>query len=349
MGSSMPDVTQLQADTDPVGPGGPKVRFPFASVARGRHRWIVVAIRDQMPLVLLVALLLVGGVLSDVFLTPRNILNILWAVSVLGIVALGQTLLLISANFDMSVGYSVGLAGVVTVLAQLNGFSLVPSILIGLLIAAALGAFNGSVVVLTGASPFLITLGSGTLAFSIALALTQSKTLYTPIPEFTSIGQGQLGGGVYYSTLLFLGLAVALEFVLRRTTYGRTLFVLGTNETAGRLSGLRVARTKLITFVICGVLAGLAGLIVTSRNGSTVANVGVGYLFDSIIAAVLGGTSLFGGFGGTLRTVVGVMVLGVLGNLLILLNVPIEAQTIAKGIVFLTVVWADGVLRGARA
>jgi ribose transport system permease protein len=349
----MPDATPLQAplDADPtrLGPSRPKQRFPFSSVANGKHRRLVVFIRNQMPLVLLVVLLLAGGLLSDVFLTPRNILNILWAVSVLGIVALGQTLLLISANFDMSVGYCVGLVGVVMVLAQLSGVGLIPSIIIGLLIAAALGAFNGGLVVLTGASPFLITLGSGTLAFSVALALTQSKTLYTPIPEFTLIGQGQLGGGVYYSTLLFLGLAVALEFVLRRTTYGRSLFVLGTNEVAGRLSGLRVARTKLITFVICAFLAGLAGLIVTSRNGSTVANVGVGYLFDSIIAAVLGGTSLFGGFGGTLRTVVGVMVLGVLGNLLILLNVPIESQLIVKGIVFLAVVWADGVLRGARA
>lgn len=345
----MPDVARNPVDPEPTRHSLPKRRFPFASIAEGRHRWIALAIRDQMPFVLLLVLFLAGGLLSDVFLTPRNVLNILWAVSVLGIVALGQTLLLISSNFDMSVGYSVGLAGVVIVLAQLNGFGLAPSILIGLLVAAALGAFNGGLVVLTGASPFLITLGSGTLAFSVALALTQSKTLYTPIPDFTSIGQGQLGGGVYYSTLIFLGLAVVLEVALRRTTYGRTLFVLGTNETAGRLSGLRVARTKVITFVICGCLAGLAGAIVTSRNGSTVANVGVGYLFDSIIAAVLGGTSLFGGFGGTLRTVVGVMVLGVLSNLLILLNVPIEAQTMVKGAVFLTVVWADGVLRGARA
>ena len=131
--------------------------------------------------------------------------------------------------------------------------------------------------------------------------------------------------------LLFLALAVILELVLRRTVLGRTLYVIGLNETAGRLSGLRVGAVKLAAFTLSGGCAALAGLVMTSRTNSTVANAGFGMEFDSIIAAVLGGTSLFGGRGGALRTVVGVAVLGVLNNLLILLDVPIEAQQIAKG------------------
>ena len=111
------------------------------------------------------------------------------------------------------------------------------------------------------------------------------------------------------------------------------------------LSGIRIDRIKLATYIFCGTTAALAGLIMTSRTGSTVANAGVGMDFDSLIAAVLGGTSLFGGRGGTLRTIVGVLILGVLNNLLVLLNVPYEAQQIAKGLVFLLVVWMDGLLQ----
>jgi ribose/xylose/arabinose/galactoside ABC-type transport system permease subunit len=145
--------------------------------------------------------------------------------------------------------------------------------------------------------------------------------------------------------ILVVVLAVVLEFVLRRTAFGRSLYVIGLNETAGRMSGLAIRRVKLIAFALCGGTAALAGLIMTSRTGSTVASAGAGMEFDSIIAAVLGGTSLFGGHGGALRTLVGVLVLGVLNNLLILLSVPIEGQQIAKGLVFLAVVWADSVLR----
>ena len=150
---------------------------------------------------------------------------------------------------------------------------------------------------------------------------------------------------MHYSVVLLIVLALVLEFVFRRTIFGRSLYVIGLNETAGRLSGLPIRRIKLMAFMLCGGTAALAGLIMTSRTGSTVASAGVGMDFDSIIAAVLGGTSLFGGRGAALRTVVGVLVLGVLNNLLILLSVPIEGQQIAKGLVFLAVVWADSVLR----
>ena len=310
-----------------------------------RHAGLFVGhARENTALLLLLALILAGSFLSDVFLTPRNLLNILWAVSVLGIVALGQTLLLITCRFDMSVAAVVGLAGIVTVLAQIGGFGLFPSILLGLLSGAAVGLCNGLIVLATGANPFLVTLGTNLLVYSLALTLTQSRTFYATIPEFNVIGRGQLFGTIHYSVLLFVGLALFLEFVLRRTVVGRTIYVVGLNETAGRLSGLRIQATKLATFVMCSTLAAVAGIVMTARNNSTVANAGFGMEFDSIIAAVLGGTSLFGGRGSALRTIVGVVVLGVMNNLLVLLNVPIESQQIAKGTVFLLVVWADSAL-----
>jgi ribose/xylose/arabinose/galactoside ABC-type transport system permease subunit len=320
-------------------------RVPFSHLGKGRSGRIIRLLRNHTALVLLIVLIIGGGLASDVFFTPRNLLNIMWAVSVLGIVALGQTMLLITCNFDMSVAAVVGLSGITTVVAQNLGAGLAESMAAGLAAGVAMGMFNGLLVIATGANPFLITLGSNALAYAVALTITQSKTMYATIPAFTLLGRGQLFGFLHYSVLLFFMLAFALEFVLRRTTFGRSLYIIGLNETAGRLSGLNLRRTKLIAFVVCGATAALAGLVMTSRTRSTVASAGFGMDFDSIIAVVLGGTSLFGGSGGALRTLVGVLVLGVLNNLLVLLDVPLEAQQIAKGAVFLAVVWADSIFR----
>jgi ribose/xylose/arabinose/galactoside ABC-type transport system permease subunit len=321
------------------------VAAPIERRVSERTSRILLWARNNMALVLLVVLVIAGALLSDVFLTPRNLLNIMWAVSILGVIALGQTMLLITCNFDMSVAFVVGLSGIVAVLSQIAGADLYTSMALGLSVGVAFGLLNGALVVITGANPFLITLGTSSLAYAISLMLTQSQTLYATAEGFTELGRGRLFGVVHYSVIIFIGLALLLQFVLSRAPYGRSLYVLGLNERAGKLSGLPVRVAKISTFVLCSVLAALAGLIMTSRTGSTVANAGVGMDFDSIIASVLGGISLFGGRGSALRAVVGVLVLGVLNNLLVLLSVPLEAQQIAKGTIFLLVVWADSALR----
>jgi ribose transport system permease protein len=216
--------------------------------------------------------------------------------------------------------------------------------MLGIGAGAAVGFLNGVIVARTGANPFLITLGTSTLVYSINLTITRAKTWYVTLPSFSVLGQGKVLGGVQFSVVFFLVLALILQFILQKTVYGRSLYIIGLNEKAGRLSGVRTNRIKLITFVFCGMTAAFAGLVMTSRTVSTVGNAGAGMDFESMIAAVLGGTSLFGGKGGTLRTVVGVLVLGVLDNILILLNTPYEAQQIAKGAVFIFVVWIDSVV-----
>src|SRR6185436_9840709 len=143
---------------------------------------VVQIARNHTALALLIVLIIVGALLSDVFLTPRNLLNIMWAVSILGIIALGQTMLLITCNFDMSVAFVVGLAGIVTVLAQIAGFDLATSMLLGIAGGMAIGLVNGLLVVFTGANPFLITLGTALLAYSASLTLTHSQTFYATIP-----------------------------------------------------------------------------------------------------------------------------------------------------------------------
>jgi len=310
-------------------------------------RWLGL-LRMQVALILFIILIVIGSVLSDVFLTPNNLLNILWAVSVLGIVALGQCILIIACRFDMSVAYSVGLCGIITVVVQNHGVSLFPSVIIGLLSGLLIGSVNGLICVRTKANPFLVTLGTGIFMYATSLAITKSQTVYTPIDDFKLLGRAKLFGTVQYSILIFLGLAIILEIVLRYTKFGRGLFVIGLNEKVGTLSGFSTSRISMAAFVICGFTAAIGSLIITSRNGSTVANVGMGMEFDSIIAVVLGGTSLFGGSGGAIRTVVGVLTLGVLNNLMVLMNIPTENQQIVKGTIFLLIVWLDSLLRNKK-
>ncbi len=321
-----------------------------SSESRGRQfiKGVFGFCRDYPAFLFLIVLMIIGSLLSPVFMTAKNMLNILWTISVLGIVALGQTMLLISGNFDMSVAYTIGLAGITTVLAQLFGANLFVSVALGLLAGGLVGLVNGLVIVLTKANAFLITLGTGILVYSLSLVLTRSKTFYASIDAFLILGRGKIFGYIYYSVILFLFIAFVLQLVLKHTVFGRSLFIIGLNQRAGKLAGIKTDTIKILTYVLCGVTAALAGLVMTARTGSTVANAGVGMEFESLIASVLGGTSLFGGKGGTLRTVVGVLVLGVLNNLLILLNVPYEAQQIAKGSVFLFVVFLDGAFQSKR-
>ena len=334
-GATQEDMT---AENPPSGVGAGATQ---RSVLHRFWRRVRLSAQDQVTFILLILLVVAGSLLSPVFFTPRNLLNILWAVSVLGIVAIGQTLLLITCNFDMSVSMVVSFVGVVTVGLQIAGWGLWPSVLVGLLAGMFVGLLNGVIVVLTGANPFLITLGTQTLVYAVSLILTQARTWYGTVPEFTILGRGQLFDLLHYSVVIFFALALILEFILRRTPYGRHLYVLGLNEEAGRLSGVLVKRIKLLTFTFCGFTSAVAGLIMTSRLNSTRASGAAGMDFDSVIAVVLGGTSLFGGSGGMLRTIVGVLVLGILNNVMVLAGVPYEAQWIAKGLVFSLVVWAD--------
>jgi ribose transport system permease protein len=308
----------------------------------GWLRGVARAARGNIAFILLITIGLLASLLSDVFLTPQNLVNILSASAVIGIIALGQTMLIISANFDMSVASVLGFAGIVAVATQRLG--LLPSILLALLGGVIVGAVNGLIVTRARANPFLVTLGTQSFVYAIALMATQSKTLYSEIPAFNILGQGRIGR-IPIAVILFLVLALMLQIVLRNTVYGRYLYAIGQNKEAARLAGIPVDRVLVSTFILCSLLAALGGIVMTSRLNSTVANAGFGFDFESIIAVVLGGTSLFGGSGGALLTVAGVLVLGVLNNTTILLGVPYEGQFIVKGVVFLAVVGLDSFVK----
>lgn len=308
----------------------------------GWLRGVARAARGNIAFILLITIGLLATLLSDVFLTPQNLVNILSAIAVIGIISLGQTMLIIAGNFDMSVASVLGFAGIVAVAMQ--RFGLLPSILLALLAGVIVGAVNGLIVTRAKANPFLVTLGMQSFVYAIALMATQSKTLYSEIPAFNILGQGRIGR-IPVAVILFLVLALMLQIVLRNTVYGRYLYAIGQNKEAARLAGIPVDRVLVSTFILCSVLAALGGIVMTSRLNSTVANAGFGFDFESIIAVVLGGSSLFGGSGSALLTVAGVLVLGVLNNTTILLGVPYEGQFIVKGAVFLAVVGLDSLVK----
>jgi len=304
--------------------------------------------RSLLALALMVFAL---SLLSDHFLTADNSWNILRQISVNLCLSIGMTLVILSGGIDLSVGAILALAGAVAAGLLKNGMPLAPlgvvlqfttagAIAAGVFVGGALGWCNGVAITRFQLPPFVATLGM----FSIARGLTMLWTGGFPI---TGLGSsfGQIGTGVWLGMPMPVWIMTALVaiFVLvtRRMRFGRHLYAVGGNERAARLTGLHVNRIKIAVYTLAGALAGVAGLIVTSRLDSAQPNAGLGYELDSIAAVVIGGTSLSGGRGSVLGTVLGCLIIGVLNNGLFLLNVSPFWQQVIKGLVILLAVAID--------
>jgi ribose transport system permease protein len=302
-------------------------------------------------LIALALMVLVMSLQSDKFLTLENGWNILRQISVNLCLSIGMTVIILAAGIDLSVGAVLALAGAVAAGLLKNGvvlsalavrlqFTTFGAIVAGLLVGAAAGLFNGVVITRLRIPPFVATLGM----FSIARGLTMLWTGGVPItslgPDFGFLGTGVVLGipmPVWISGTL-VGIFVV---VTRKTRFGRYAYAVGGNERAALLTGLPVNRIKLGVYTLGGLLAGAAGLIVTARLDSAQPNAGLGYELDSIAAVVIGGTSLSGGQGSVLGTVLGCLIIGVLNNGLFLLGVSPFWQQVVKGFVILAAVAID--------
>lgn len=299
-------------------------------------------------LIALGLMVLVLSFLSDQFLTADNGFNILRQISVNLCLSIGMTLVIVSGGIDLSVGAILGLAGAVAAGLLKNGLAIPPlgialmftttgAILAGVLVGGAAGWANGFVITRFRLPPFVATLGM----LSIARGLTMLWTGGFPV---TGLGEtfGRLGTGTLLGVPMpvWVMVAVAALFVVvtKKSRFGRHLYAVGGNERAARLTGLRVNRVKIAVYTLAGALSGVAGLIVTSRLDSAQPNAGLGYELDSIAAVVIGGTSLSGGRGTVMGTVLGCLIIGVLNNGLFLLNVsPFWQQVIKGGVILLAV------------
>jgi ribose transport system permease protein len=293
---------------------------------------------DEIEVVFATVVLLVLGVVfsasSPYFLTSSNLSNVLTQAVVLAIVAFGMTAVVISGNFDLSVGSAVGLVGVVSALTMLHTGSIALGVVVALASGAGIGLVNGIVVTVFGVPSFIATLAMLVMARGAALAITNGETLFGFPHGLASFLQSSFVG-IKLSVWIAVVVLAFFYVLLHHTRLGVELFAVGGNAQAARLSGLPVARLQTTAFVLSGLAVGVAAIASLGRLDA--AQPGAGALLElfAVAAVVLGGTSLFGGQGSVVRTVVGVALISVLQNGLTLLNVNSDIQNVVLGAVFI--------------
>ncbi|MCW2611597.1 MAG: ribose transport system permease protein [Actinomycetota bacterium] len=314
----------------------------------GGARFVAGLLRVGLLPVLLVAGLAYFSLMSDNFFQERNATNIGRQLSFLLIVTMAQMLVLLTAEIDMSVGFTIALTSVVSSKMMVDHGVLV-GILAGLAVGLVIGLINGVIVARFRVPSFIVTIGMGSIAFGLALQISSGSPI-SGLPEsFTSaLGNSNLGI-VPVSLLIALGVFAVLYLVLNWTTLGRYFYAVGGGENAARLVGVPVFRTKVLAFVLCSVLTSLAGILLTARVSSGEPNLGGDLLIMSIAAAVLGGTSFFGGEGRLGLVAVGALFLVVLNNGMNLIRVSSYTQGIVLGVLLVTAVVIDRLRSGAGA
>jgi len=292
---------------------------------------------DLTPLAVIVALLIIGAVSSPYFFTASNLTNVLTQVSVIGIVTMAQTILLVAAGIDLSVGNNVAVSGVVTGELFSHGTALWLACLAGIGCGTLIGLVNGVLVAQNRAHPFIITLGMFTLLDGVATKLTGGSPVNDMGALNTTLG-GTLPGGIPTAIILLLVAVVAVAFFLRRSPIGRAAYAIGGNEEASYLSGIPIKRTKIYLYTIVGFIVGIAALVESGILNEASNTIAPGLELQSIAAAVIGGTPLFGGRGGALRSLQGVILLGLISNILNLLGLGGDYRNIVTGIIVIIAV-----------
>ncbi len=290
-------------------------------------------------LFILAFMIIISTILSPVFLTVTNILNVLRQMSIIVIIAYGVTLVIISGMIDLSSGSVVALAGVIGTSAFVATGSPWIGLIVGVLTGAATGLFNGVVITKFRLPPFIVTLAMMTAARGLALLYTGGYPIID-IDKFSTFGKGFFLG-IPIPVVIMLIVFVLMIILSKRTRFGRYIFAIGGNEEAAIASGVNVNKVKILTFVLNGSLVGLAGVILMSRINSGQPAAGLTYELDAITMAVIGGTSLSGGVGSIAGTLVGGLIVGILKNILNLTNVSPYWQQILKGVIILVAVIMD--------
>jgi ribose transport system permease protein len=304
------------------------------------------------------ALLLLSLVLTfaaDNFLTERNLRNVMWQSTAIGIVAIGQTLVILTAGIDLSVGGMAAVSAMVGGKAMLES-NVATGIVVTILVATFIGLVNGVFVAYGKLAPFIVTLGVLSICTSLTYVISDQASI-TGLPDsYRKLGRGYLnlpirdgGFAVQYYIFLFVALYLLGHIMLTRSKPGRFIYAIGSNEEAARLSGVDVRLFKTLAYVISGLLCGVAALILSGRLGVIDPDNGSGWELQSIAGVVIGGTSLFGGKGSLIGTLIGVLLIGVLNNGLNLLRVSSFWQGTAVGAVIILSVLLERVFRNRGA
>ncbi|HEX8887672.1 MAG TPA: ABC transporter permease [Pyrinomonadaceae bacterium] len=304
-------------------------------------------VQRQGALIALVLVSIFATIRYENFLTEENLTNVLRQNSMLGLVALGMTFVILTGGIDLSVGSLVAVAGVAA--ARFADYGLIAAVFAGIALSTAFGLVNGLIIAKARIQPFIVTLAMMIAARGLALAYTNEKSVSVPLnaSSFRELGRGQFDLGTFplhYPVLILIIAYVAGWLVLKYTRFGRHVFSLGDNEEAARLMGLNVGRVTIGVYTLSGALAGLAGVLLASRLGAGQPVAGGGWELDAIAAVVVGGTLLTGGQGSAISTLLGVLLLGVILNILTQENISPWWQLLFRGVILLVVVILQRVL-----
>jgi ribose transport system permease protein len=301
----------------------------------------------------LILLFIVFSIASPYFLQFDNIIGIFLATAVNGLLALGVTYVIITAGIDLSIGTVMTLSSVMAgVFITMWRLPVPLGILAGLGTGALCGLINGLIIAKLKMPPFVATLGMLYVAKGLSLVFSGLKPVYfDDTPAYRMISMGSITGAIIpgleipNAVLILFGAAIIASLILTKTVLGRYTFALGSNEEATRLSGVNVDRWKIAVYTLGGLFAGLAGIVISARINSAQPSLGQGYELDAIAAAVIGGTSLSGGEGTILGTVIGAFIISTLSNGLRILSVPQEWQTVVTGVILILAVYLDIIRR----
>ncbi len=301
----------------------------------------------------LIVLLVAFSIASPNFMQTSNILAILQATSVNGILAVAATLVIITGGIDLSVGTLMTFTAVIAgVVLTYWGMPLPVGVLAAIGIGACCGLTSGTIIAKMKVPPFIATLGMMLILKGLSLVMSGTRPIYfNDTPSFPMISTGSFVGDIFPSLpipngviILFIVAGIA-SYILGRTVLGRYCFALGSNEEAARLSGVNVDAWKMAIYALSGAICGIAGLVIASRLNSAQPALGQGYELEAIAAVVIGGTSLSGGRGTILGTVIGALIMSVLLNGLRILSIPQEWQTVVTGSIIIAAVYADMIRR----
>ena len=285
------------------------------------------------------------------FLKPQNLINVVRQISVIGLLAMGVMLCIITMGIDLSLGSVLGFSAVVAAsLVQQPGWKeaiypglalpAIAAVLAGLAAGIILGGVNGLLISGFRIPPFIATLGMMTAARGFAYIYSNGRPVSTLNKDFLWIGGSDVFG-LPIPIIIFLSVVVVMHLMLTCTRFGRHIYAIGGNEVAARVSGINVGRTKVFIYLISGMLAGLGGVMLTARVQSATPGLGIGFELDAIASAVIGGTSFAGGIGTVWGTVVGALIIGVMNNGLDLLSVSPFYQQVVKGVIIVVAIIID--------
>ncbi len=304
-----------------------------------KHSVIDFVINNKAILILLV-IVIIASLASPVFLTSKNLLNVLRQICVSSVLGIGLTFVIGSGNMDLSVGDMISLLGCTMAILSRSGVPFPVCILAGVLVGICCGAMNGIIAMYIGIPTFIVTLADGQIFNGITCLITHNSAVINIDKAFKTLGQGTVAR-IPIPVYVLLAVVVVFWFLMNKTTLGRQIIATGGNREAARVSGIDTKRIIISAYILVGICASISALLLTGRTNSAQVTAGAGMSTDSIAAVVIGGTPLGGGYGKVEGTVIGCLIIGVINNLLNLLGVDSNWQLVAKGAMILIAVTID--------